>query len=1451
MSIGREISMQVTRFVITLFISVIPTLTISSCQLISNPQALAQSLSTQEAKANELLEVTGLDDIEIEILRGSSFGEESIRRIFQGGEWEFYPNGKFTFTQFFQDDSPISGTYEKVGNNFEFQGEQVSDVNSTISIDGTIHINEEEIFLEAIFISSDSPQQIARISQSLTKGKAVQKSEQSLSSEKSLENEKAEINDDLIAELEALEAELEALGINPDLTEKEIDGIKIPSQFRISLEGKTDKGVFGSLSGTLYINESALGSQSPVSVSLAINPDLYGTNGWISLNSEEAGRETPNIQIQTNNGQVLLELSPSEVMRSSTYTLGADETSSDLNRPVLIENGILTFAVEGNQISGEIKASGIVFPDAGKHLSDAEQTTYEAKLTGEIPTSTPVEKLKAALVSSFNGQWDTDNSSFGRIELQQNGQQVSGTYTGNGTGIIEGIARGNRLDFTWQDSQRGEKGRGFFRAVAGGGKLVGIWWPENRASQTKGESLIASWQLPSFINTENFSSFDLQELRYLGQELALQNRCEPAVILLDQVIASYIPEQQEKTQGFEIASVEKDQDLEGNLTSALFSLNFLVNCHFQLGNYNQLLKSLDYGLEILPILGPDESASRLFRQRTAEINEALISNVDQSEFIENVYKIWQQIASGTQGVIGISVEQNGTTKEVVVDDVEGGLPANLAGIKPQDVIVKIDGKTSQGMNEQQVLESLRGKPGTPVTITVRRVNQELEFQLIRTKVEIGSRQRQVEFVEVLKLFAGSRNLLQEGSKNSLNSLSTLAERIAQGQEEPISALLSIPRNLESQIIQLNEETNVLIDRGREFFSQQEESLEEIEFIFSQFRNISREAEIDFQDLDSREERLMQLIENNQDLSTLEKQFFRGYYADIIERQSFLFTLKSQKNLLEKIDAKKAFEENKKRSLEMTSGFTDRLETWRTRLVKDLDKIAALDQGQPFFQKAIKFAIELDEEEEALVTSEKSRARAFADLLSARLTSSAAFSPSAEKPTIQGIKKIAKQQNSTLVEYSIIEDDLYIWVVKPTGEVKFKLVDLKLLSEQQETSKSEPAFSFSPTAAITYPWIIAIFVFVIGGFIVFIFWRKRLFIAVSITAVTCIGGLIFLISQNKTNLIGRDSGSRNVEKNRTAPTKLVPSTRESISTSSRILSDIIKGENGQNTEESLRQLHQLLIQPIADLLPANPDAQVIFIPQGDLFFVPFSALKTPTGQYLIEKHTIRITPSIQALELTYKQREQISGWTEEALVVGNPYPMPKISLESGEELYPVLDPLSGAEKEAQEIAQLLGSQPIINKQATESAIVKQMPSARIIHLATHGLLGDFDNSGLPGAVALAPYGKDDGLLGADEIFALELNAELVVLSACDTALGRITGDGVIGLSRSFFRAGVPSVVVSLWKVPDDPTAELMTEFYKNLEGNSNKAQALRQAMLTTMKQYPDPWAWAAFTLIGES
>ena len=296
--------------------------------------------------------------------------------------------------------------------------------------------------------------------------------------------------------------------------------------------------------------------------------------------------------------------------------------------------------------------------------------------------------------------------------------------------------------------------------------------------------------------------------------------------------------------------------------------------------------------------------------------------------------------------------------------------------------------------------------------------------------------------------------------------------------------------------------------------------------------------------------------------------------------------------------------------------------------------------------------------------------------------------------------------------------------------------------------------------------------------------------------------------------------------------------------------------------SLRQLHSLLIEPIADLLPKQPSDRVVFIPQGTLFLVPFAALRDADGQYLIQNHTLSVSPSIRVLALASSQLPPLSAGQPQplrgpALVVGNPT-MPQIPDHNLGDQERSLAPLPGASLEARAIAQLLNTQPLEGAAATETAVTARMEESQIIHLATHGLLDDYFGEGVipavPGALALAPSpnpeGDDqDGFLTTEEILNLKLKAQLVVLSACDTGRGRLTSDGAIGLSRAFIVAGAPSTVVSLWAVPDQPTSELMLTFYREFLKSGDRAAALRAAMLDTQQRHPDPVNWAAFSLVG--
>jgi CHAT domain-containing protein len=194
----------------------------------------------------------------------------------------------------------------------------------------------------------------------------------------------------------------------------------------------------------------------------------------------------------------------------------------------------------------------------------------------------------------------------------------------------------------------------------------------------------------------------------------------------------------------------------------------------------------------------------------------------------------------------------------------------------------------------------------------------------------------------------------------------------------------------------------------------------------------------------------------------------------------------------------------------------------------------------------------------------------------------------------------------------------------------------------------------------------------------------------------------------------------------------------------------------------------------------------------------------------------------------------------------------------------LAPLPEAERQVKSLGQLYGSRRskiYIGAEAQEERVKAEAGHYRILHLATHAILNDA--SPMYSQVVLAQpraNGIDDGLLEAWEIMKLDLKAELVVLSACDTARGRVgAGEGVIGLSWALFVAGCPTAVVSQWKVESASTTELMVGFHRNLKSaadspkhNGGNAEALRRAALKLLrsKQYNHPFYWAAFVVVGD-
>jgi tetratricopeptide (TPR) repeat protein len=267
-------------------------------------------------------------------------------------------------------------------------------------------------------------------------------------------------------------------------------------------------------------------------------------------------------------------------------------------------------------------------------------------------------------------------------------------------------------------------------------------------------------------------------------------------------------------------------------------------------------------------------------------------------------------------------------------------------------------------------------------------------------------------------------------------------------------------------------------------------------------------------------------------------------------------------------------------------------------------------------------------------------------------------------------------------------------------------------------------------------------------------------------------------------------------------------------------------------------------------------EVIVVPHGALGLVPFASLPVGArGQPLGLRYALRYAPSLATLGQVEARGGATSGQVrarEHPLVVGDPT-MPVVYGSEGDTFR--LKQLAGAAAEARAVADELGGDVLAGRGASEKAVRRLLPSATLVHLATHGYAYATQARARDSYVALAPDSLD-GLLTVGEVLdEIQLDAELVVLSACQTGLGDVKeAEGTVGLQRAFLAKGARSVLVSLWSVSDSATGILMQRFYAHWLHDADtpsKAEALQrsQADVRAIPRFSAPRYWAAFQLVG--
>jgi CHAT domain-containing protein len=316
-------------------------------------------------------------------------------------------------------------------------------------------------------------------------------------------------------------------------------------------------------------------------------------------------------------------------------------------------------------------------------------------------------------------------------------------------------------------------------------------------------------------------------------------------------------------------------------------------------------------------------------------------------------------------------------------------------------------------------------------------------------------------------------------------------------------------------------------------------------------------------------------------------------------------------------------------------------------------------------------------------------------------------------------------------------------------------------------------------------------------------------------------------------------------------KTVPLRSIDLTAKVELLRDLIVREPGQEWQAPAASLHQSLVAPLEEAGWLAGIRRLYIVPHGILHYVPFAALprsRDRGARLVVNDFVVAYLPAAAALA-----QEDGNGEAAETVMA----------------MAPARAGLKFSRQEAAAVAGLFKKDRLllVGAQATEGALKKSAGGFDILHLATHGYFNRFNP--LLSGLELEADAREDGRLEVHEILGLRLRADLVVLSACETALGGgyfaevPAGDDIVGLTRAFLFAGSPSVVASLWAVNDQSTMKLMSAFYGQLlpasDLNSSGGQAVDKAaalaaaqreLLGRAGRYAHPYFWGAFVLVGQ-
>ena len=276
--------------------------------------------------------------------------------------------------------------------------------------------------------------------------------------------------------------------------------------------------------------------------------------------------------------------------------------------------------------------------------------------------------------------------------------------------------------------------------------------------------------------------------------------------------------------------------------------------------------------------------------------------------------------------------------------------------------------------------------------------------------------------------------------------------------------------------------------------------------------------------------------------------------------------------------------------------------------------------------------------------------------------------------------------------------------------------------------------------------------------------------------------------------------------------------------------------------ALKVLYDIFIAPISHSI----GDELVIVPDGSSFLIPYAALVDQNSMYLNETRRIRLIPSLTSLWLLAECPEDRHS-SSEALLVGNPW-VETVRIK-GCKPFPQLP---GAEEEVKMIGQILNIEPLTGKNATKDRVLSGLNSVSLVHIAAHGRTETGEIILSPNFPSAKRPKENDFLLTMADVLDAKVHAKLVVLSCCNSGRGKIKVEGVVGIARAFLGAGARSVIATLWAIDDEATLAFMRHFYDHLVAGQSASKSLHQAMkrMRESEKFNAVKHWAPFVLIGD-